>query len=141
MNEVINKQLTWDTAVCLIIDDDKFSRAFVKTALHQIGIKNTKEASTYEETVEVLQNNEVHVILLDHQMPDQTGMEIAKQIKDGTLGNNKSVPIIIITVDAKEKTVLEAKTLGIQEYLIKPISPLSLKKRLAGVLRIKERAQ
>lgn len=38
----------------------------------------------------------------------------------------------MITVDTKEKTVLEAKILGIQEYLVKPISPLALKKRICS---------
>ena len=141
MNEVVNKQVSWNTMSCLIIDDDKFSRAFVKTALHQIGVKNAKEAATVEEATEILQNNPMDVILMDHQMPNQTGIELAKQIKNGSIGNNKDIPIIFITVDAKEKTVLEAKAIGIHEYLIKPISPLALKKRLAMVFGIKERAQ
>ena len=141
MNEVVNKQVTWDGISCLIVDDDKFSRAFVKTALHQVGVKNAKEATSAEEAIEILQNNHINVVLLDHQMPNQTGIELAKQIKSGTVGNNKDLPIIIVTVDAKEKTVLEAKAVGIHEYLIKPISPLALKKRLATIFGIKERAQ
>lgn len=141
MNEVVNKQVSWDAITCLIVDDDKFSRAFVKTALYQIGVKNTKEAATVEEAKEVLQNFNISAILLDHQMPNQTGIELAKQIKNGDIGNNKDTPIIIVTVDAKEKTVLEAKAAGIHEYLIKPISPLALKKRLATIFGIKERAQ
>ena len=47
--------------------------------------------------------------------------------------------IIMITVDTKEKTVLDAKNLGIREYLVKPISPIALKKRICNVFGIKER--
>ena len=40
MVDVAQKQIAWESIVCLVVDDDKFSRTFVKTALYQIGIKN-----------------------------------------------------------------------------------------------------
>ena len=134
------KQINWDSITCLIVDDDKFSRTFVKTALYQIGIKNTKEASTAAEAAEILRSYKINVVLLDHQMPDQTGLELARKIKEGTVGDNQALPIIMVTIDTKEKTVLDAKSIGIQEYLVKPISPLALKKRICTAFGIKERS-
>ncbi len=137
MNENIHKQVIWDSIVCLIVDDDKFSRTFVKTALYQIGIKNTKEAGNAEEAVELLRNFKIDVILLDQQMPGKTGIDFVKELR--AAGENaKNIPIIMITVDTKEKTVLDAKELGIQEYLVKPISPLALKKRICTTLGLKQ---
>lgn len=138
MNEVLHKQIAWDSIVCLIVDDDKFSRTFIKTALYQIGIKNTKEANTTEEAVELLRSFKIDVILLDQQMPGESGLEFAKAIKNGALEGVKNTPIIMVTVDTKEKTVLDAKSLGIQEYLVKPISPLALKKRICTAFGIKQ---
>ena len=65
----------------------------------------------------------------------KTGM--CKKISANGINN---IPIIMITVDTKEKTVLDAKNLGIKEYVIKPISPIALKKRICSVFGIKERA-
>ena len=139
MNETTsNKQIAWDSIVCLIVDDDKFSRTFIKTALYQIGIKNTREASTTEEAVELLKSFKIDIILLDQQMPNETGLEFAKAVKNGTLDGVKSTPIIMVSVDTKERTVLDAKNLGIQEYLVKPISPLALKKRICTAFGIKQ---
>ena len=138
MIENTHKQIVWDSIVCLIVDDDKFSRTFTKTALYQIGIKNTKEATSTEEAIELLHSFKIDVILLDQQMPGQNGLELAKVIKSGSLDGNKSTPIIMITVDTKEKTVLDAKQLGIQEYLVKPISPLALKKRICTAFGLKQ---
>lgn len=138
MNEVLHKQIAWDSIVCLIVDDDKFSRTFIKTALYQIGIKNTKEANTTEEAVELLRSFKIDIILLDQQMPGESGLEFAKAIKNGALEGVKNTPIIMVTVDTKEKTVLDAKGLGIQEYLVKPISPLALKKRICTAFGIKQ---
>jgi len=135
MNET-NKQISWDAITCLIVDDDKFSRTFVKTALYQIGIKNTKEAATAEEASEILKNYKIHVVLLDQQLPEQAGLDLARKIKSGEIGDEKDTPIIMVTIDTKEKTVLDAKSIGIHEYLVKPISPLALKKRICTAVGI-----
>ena len=137
MTENTHRQIAWDSIVCLIVDDDKFSRTFTKTALYQIGIKNTKEASNTKEAAEIIQNYKIDVILLDQQMPEQNGLDLAKELKSGSLGNNSNIPVIMVTVDSKEKTVLDAKGIGIHEYLIKPISPLALKKRICTAFESK----
>ncbi len=131
------KNIIWDSINCLIIDDDKFSRTFIKTALYQIGIKNTKEAANAEEAIEIINNYPINLILLDQVMPNKCGIEFAQELRSGTIKDAKDVPIIMITVDTKEKTVLDAKSLGIKEYLVKPISPNSLKKRICNALESK----
>lgn len=133
-----HKQIAWDSVVCMIVDDDKFSRTFIKTALYQIGIKNTKEAANASEAIELLRSFKIDVILLDQQMPEKNGLQLAKELKSGIVEGSENIPIIMITVDTKEKTVLDAKELGIQEYLVKPISPLALKKRISSAFGIKQ---
>lgn len=133
-----HKQIAWDSVVCMIVDDDKFSRTFIKTALYQIGIKNTKEAANASEAIELLRSFKIDVILLDQQMPEKNGLQLAKELKSGVVEGSENIPIIMITVDTKEKTVLDAKELGIQEYLVKPISPLALKKRISSAFGIKQ---
>ena len=140
MNESNSKPINWDSITCLVVDDDKFSRTFVKTALYQIGVKNTKEAATTAEAVEILRNYKINVVLMDQQLPDQSGLELVRQIKNGSIGDYKDLPIIMVTIDTKENTVLEAKEIGIHEYLVKPISPLALKKRLCTAFGIKEKS-
>ncbi len=131
------KQIVWENVTCLIVDDDKFSRTFIKTALYQIGIKNVKEAATAKEAMEQMNNFKIDIILLDQQMPEKNGIEFAKELKSSSVENAGNIPIIMITIDTKEKTVLDAKELGIKEYLVKPISPLALKKRICSAFGIK----
>ena len=138
MAETGHRQITWDTLTCLIVDDDKFSRTFIKTALYQIGMKNTKEAASAEEAWEFINNFKIDIIFLDQQMPVKTGLEFAAELKNSANVNLRNIPIIMISVDTKEKTVLDAKALGIQEYLVKPISPLALKKRILNAFGIKQ---
>ena len=138
MSDTGQKQVPWDTITCLIVDDDKFSRTFAKTALYQIGIKNIKEVGSADEAREMVGASKIDVILLDQQMPQKSGLDFARELKNNPHDELKNIPIIMITVDTKEKTVLEAKILGIQEYLVKPISPLALKKRICSALGVKQ---
>ena len=114
---ITNRIHDLEMMTCLIVDDDKFSRTFITNALYQIGIKTIKEAT----------------------MPDKRGMELRQEFRPHPASEVNSIPIIMITVDTKEKTVLDAKNLGIREYLVKPISPIALKKRICNVFGIKER--
>lgn len=136
---IINKPADLESMTCLVVDDDKFSRTFIKTALYQIGVKSAKEASNAKEAIEQLNNFKVDLILLDQQMPEINGIDFVKNLKTKTLEGLDQIPVIMITVDTKEKTVLDAKNLGIKEYIVKPISPLALKKRICNVFGIKER--
>lgn len=102
--ENAHKQLAWDSLTCLVVDDDKFSRTFIKTALYQIGMKNTREAASAAEAVELLNSFKIDIILLDQQMPGKTGLELARELKNSNNPHLKSLPIIMITVDTKEKT-------------------------------------
>ena len=74
------KQIVWENVTCLIVDDDKFSRTFIKTALYQIGIKNVKEAATAKEASEQISNFKIDIILLDQQMPETSGIEFARKL-------------------------------------------------------------
>ena len=131
----------FDNLCCLVVEDDKFSRSFIKTALYQIGIKTIKEAASASEAVEILRNFNVNLVLLDQIMEEKTGIEFASEIRGGKVSDNKDIPIVMITVDNHEKTVLEARNLGIKEYLIKPISPQALKKRIINTLEQKTDGQ
>lgn len=129
-NETILQNLNY-----LILEDDRFSRSLIKTALHQIGIRNSYDADTAIKAIEIMKTKNIDLILLDHEMAGVTGLEFARLVRNGEEGiTNTDVPIIIITVDTKEDTVMQAKDIGIQDYLIKPISPLSLKKRLVNAV-------
>lgn len=137
MSENTNKTVGLENITCLIVDDDKFSRTFIKNALYQIGIHNIKEAADAGEASELVKEFAIDIILLDQQMPDKSGLEFVKELKNA-VGSIRNIPIIMITVDAQEKTVLEAKELGVRDYLIKPVSPMTLKKRICNTLGVKQ---
>lgn len=130
-------EINFGNITCLIIDDDKFARTFVKNALFQIGIKSVKEAADTTEATEILQSFKFDLLLLDQHMPKQTGLEFVKELRAGKIAGIKNIPIVMITSDSSEETVTAAKALGVAGYLVKPISSLSLRKRIAFIFNPK----
>lgn len=130
-------EINFGNITCLIIDDDKFARTFVKNALFQIGIKSVKEAADTTEATEILQSFKFDLLLLDHHMPKQTGLEFVKELRAGKIAGIKNIPIVMITSDSSEETVAAAKAFGVAGYLVKPISSLSLRKRIAFIFNPK----
>lgn len=125
-----------EKASFLVVDDDRFFRSLIKTTLMQLGGYRIKDASSAVEALEQLKESPFDVLLLDHEMPGVTGLELARLIRKGNEGVlDPQIPIIIITGNTEERTVKGAKLSGINEYLVKPISPAALEKRLAKVLK------
>lgn len=96
---ITNRIHDLEMMTCLIVDDDKFSRTFIKNALYQIGIKTIKEATTAKEAVELLNSYKIDIILLDQQMPDKSGIELVQEFRQHPASEVNSIPIIMITVD------------------------------------------
>lgn len=125
---------------CLIVDDDKFARNFTKTTLLQIGMKNIKEAASAADAEEIIKNTKIDIIFTDQQMPEKNGLDMIADLLKSDPDFTTKIPVIMITFDTKESTVLRAKELHIREYIIKPLSPAILKKRVFNVLNISESA-
>lgn len=131
-----NRQL--EQLNCLVVDDDKFARNFTKTALFQIGMKSIKEAASAAEAEDIIQNNRIDILFTDQQMPEKTGLQMVADLNQKYPDFTEKTPVIMITSDTREATVLKAKELHIREYIIKPVSPGLLKKRLYNILDIED---
>jgi CheY-like chemotaxis protein len=59
------------------------------------------------------------LVLLDIKMPKVDGIEVLRQIKASAL---KAVPIVVMTSSNEERDVLESYRLGVNSYIVKPVS-------------------
>lgn len=119
----------------LLLDDDRFSRTLIKTALSQFGIRDVIEADNAIKAISLIKEEKIDMLLVDHEMPGITGMEFVNLVRKGKEGiGNNDLPIVMITANMEKETVLGARRLNIQEYVVKPISPMTLKKRLQSAV-------
>lgn len=98
---------------CLIVDDEKLARELLKSYVEKISyLELVGCCSTAIEAMQVIQEKQVDILLLDIQMPDVSGIELLKMLKDQ--------PATIFTT-AYSEFALEGFELEVVDYLIKPI--------------------
>ena len=112
----------------LAVDDNPMNLDMLKGML-----KNTKmqidTGVNGEEAVNLLRNNNYHMVLMDHMMPIMNGIEALKVIKEEKLCEN--TPIIVLTANAVGNIKEEYISAGFDDYISKPI----LIRQLFAVIR------
>ncbi len=100
---------------CIIIDDDEMSRRVVEEFIDRTDFLNlTNSFTNAVEAINYLkQGEEVHLIFLDVEMPEMTGLEFL---------NSLTLSPQIIIVSSKEKYAIQAFDYSVTDYLLKPIT-------------------
>jgi two-component system chemotaxis response regulator CheY len=116
----------------LIVDDFSTMRKIVKNILLQLGFKDILEADDGTTALELLKKQKVDLIISDWNMHKMPGIELLKTIRsDGEL---KNIKFIMVTAEAQKENVIEAIKCGVNQYVIKPFTPETLKEKLEKVL-------
>jgi two-component system chemotaxis response regulator CheY len=118
----------------LIVDDSSVMRKIVERCLRQAGMDlgQVLEASNGAEALALVNENTFDLILSDINMPVMDGLEFVRHLKE--LESAKNVPIVMITTEGGEKSVLEALSLGAKGYIRKPFTPDQVKEHVIPVL-------
>src|SRR6266576_4057925 len=102
--------------------------------------RNLIQASSGEEALRYLLNNDVAVILMDVFMPDMDGLETAGLVR----GRDKSrdIPIIFLTADSSGGSLLNrGYSLGAVDYIVKPIEPDILRSKVNVFVELFKKTQ
>lgn len=120
----------------VVIAEDDFRVAQIHQAyLAEVNqMKVIGKASNAKETIELLENSLVDLLLLDVYMPDQLGTELLAQIRE----NYPKVDIIMITAATDPAFINKARNYGVEHYLVKPITLERFKETLANYVKKKQ---
>lgn len=102
----------------LIVDDEKIVRDFLGETLRRKNYDVTLAENGHKALL-ALKDNLFDLVITDMKMPDYTGIDILKKIKE----LSPSTIVIIITAFGSVENAVEAMKLGAFNYLIKPFSP------------------
>ncbi len=116
----------------LIVDDYKTMLRIISNLLKQLGFKNIEEATDGSEALRKLREGNFHLVISDWNMAPMTGLQLLKEVRaDAKL---KPLPFIMVTAESKTENVVEAKTAGVSNYIVKPFNAETLKTKLTAVL-------
>jgi DNA-binding response OmpR family regulator len=117
----------------LLVDDDPMMVRLVRKILADIGVTAIAHAPSGREALESLEG--VDVVLLDHQLPDTTGLAVLEAIR----ARPNAPAVIVVTAHGNESLAATALRLGADDYLAKDVSLNQLLPQvLERVRRIRE---
>lgn len=106
-------------ASVLLVEDIAANRKLAGIILDKMGFK-VDFAENGLQAVEMCESKMYDLILMDCQMPEMDGYEVARTIKSGD-GKNKNTPIIAMTANALEGDREKCLAAGMDDYISKPI--------------------
>ncbi|HLR68550.1 MAG TPA: response regulator transcription factor [Virgibacillus sp.] len=113
----------------LVIDDEKEIRDLISIYLKNEGY-NVIQAGNGEEGLDILKDNQVHLIVLDIMMPKINGMEMCIKVREIA-----EMPIIMLSAKTQDMDKIMGLTTGADDYITKPFNPLELVDRIKSQLR------
>ncbi|HEX3482160.1 MAG TPA: response regulator [Kofleriaceae bacterium] len=121
----------------LMVDDDATSLAAYEAALAPLGRRLVGAQSGIAALARLL-DQDFALVLLDVSMPDMTGLETARRIRERP--RNRGLPIMFITgVAWSTDVVLEAYDAGAFDFIVKPVLPEVLRAKARVYLQLQER--
>ena len=113
----------------LVCDDDKEIVDAIEIYLQQEGYRILK-AYDGEQALQVLKENEVHLLIIDVMMPRLDGIRATLKIRE-----DSSIPIIILSAKSEDADKILGLNIGADDYVTKPFNPLELVARVKSQLR------
>jgi two-component system chemotaxis response regulator CheY len=118
----------------LVVDDSQFMRKLVRNLLLNVGVKEVYEASDGIAGLEAIRAIGPDIVILDWELPLLNGAELARIVRTPGAFPMPDVPIIMLSSHGERWRVIEAARIGVNEYLVKPVSAQALFDRMVSIL-------
>lgn len=121
----------------LIVDDDAPSRSVLRALLKRHLHAQVIEAEDGAEALDTIQRTAPDAVFLDLQMPVMDGLTVLEALREDP--TYRSLPVVVMSAVGDGTAVKRAIGLGIVDFLVKPLRPLSVDKRILGLLEAIEK--
>ncbi|MBM7333791.1 MAG: chemotaxis response regulator CheY [Alcanivorax sp.] len=112
----------------LVVDDFPTMRRIVRSLLKELGFTNVDEAEDGQEALTKLKGGGFDFVVSDWNMPNLDGLEMLKQIRADE--SMKSMPVLMVTAEAKKDNIVAAAQAGANGYIVKPFTAVTLEEKL-----------
>jgi len=117
----------------LIADDHFLVRQFVRNTLQESKITNIQTAADGNEAIDLVQKAQeikqpYDIVFLDWNMPTVSGLEVLNYFRTRT--DYADTAFVMLTAESEQQNIMKAIKAGATSYIIKPVSPGDLSKKL-----------
>lgn len=112
----------------LVVDDFSTMRRIVKNLLQELGYSNIQEADDGNTALPMLKAAGFDLVITDWNMPGMTGIDLLKAIRaDPAL---RATPVLMVTAENSREQIIEAAQSGVNGYIVKPFTGVTLKEKI-----------
>jgi len=115
----------------LVVDDFSTMRRIVKNLLVEIGFSNIEEADDGKTALPILENGGIDFLVTDWNMPGMAGIDLLKAVRANP--ELSSLPVLMVTAEAKREQIMEAAEAGVNGYVVKPFTADTLREKVDKV--------
>ena len=123
----IHEKLPPDSKI-LLVDDSDIQLKALRKLFKQLDYTNIATAESGKEALSLIKENNFSLIICDWSMPEMTGIELLEKLREDTF--KKDIPLIMLTANSDKKSVVEAISKGVTDYIVKPVSLAVLEEKL-----------
>jgi PleD family two-component response regulator len=120
----------------LVADDNEDMRLMLRDLFRSSG-HDVAVAADGLEALASIKDREPDLVVLDNSMPNMTGLEVCRRIKENPF--TARIPVLMLTAQSGVENKVEGFTAGADEYLAKPFDPRELRIRVTALLRLVQR--
>ena len=113
----------------LVVDDEKEIVGAIEIYLKKEGY-NIIKAYNGKQALNIMKENQIHLIILDIMMPEKDGLETLEEIR-----KEKTTPVILLSAKSEDYDKIGGLNSGADDYITKPFNPLELIARVNSNLR------
>jgi two-component system nitrate/nitrite response regulator NarL len=114
----------------VIADDHAVVRQGIRGVLEEVdGLEVVGEAGDGEEALQLIAEHAPDLVVLDVSMPEKTGLEVAKELRDAGNGTR----VLVLSMHDEPEYVLEAVRAGADGYVLKDVTPAELRGAVAAL--------
>jgi DNA-binding response OmpR family regulator len=116
----------------LVCEDDLSILSLIEFKIKKSGLGSVIKAKDGRQAKQHLLNEEFDFVITDIHVPFLSGLEIISLIRNEM---KSDIPIVVLSVEELEDTVLQAFELGADDYVVKPFNPSELILRIYRILK------
>jgi len=115
----------------LVVDDFSTMRRIIKNLLRDLGFTNTTEADDGTTALPILQSGNFDFLITDWNMPGMQGIDLLKAVRNDP--NLAKLPVLMVTAESKRDQIVEAAQAGVNGYIVKPFTAVTLKEKIEKI--------
>ncbi len=108
----------------LVVDDESENRQIVSRQLSDLGYNVIDEPNGTSALSKIRQGAKIDLVITDERMPDMNGLELIEALRKAA----PSLPVILVTAYGSIENYLRSSSLGVFEYINRPVGKMELRK-------------